>query len=304
MEMLNSVAVIILARNESIHIERAVKSALTLTDRVYVIDSNSTDGTYEKAMNLGVSVCNCNVSVANNFADKFNWALDNLNIQETWLVRLDADEYFLPETVNALPDFLKSVDDSVSGITLNRRIVFQGRWIKNGGQYPRPTIRITRNGCARYERRLLDEQVILRGGRIKANLDFVDDNLNNISSWIYKHDAYAIKEAIEIIHFQVGLFSRNMNSEFTGPTLVIANRKKSFYLFWPPYLRPFIYFLYRYVIQLGFLDGVPGFLWNFFQGWWYRVLVEIKIKEITRECGKDADKILLFIQKNYSNSIS
>jgi glycosyltransferase involved in cell wall biosynthesis len=304
--MCHNIAVIILVKNEIIHIERSINSALKLTNKVYVVDSNSQDGTFQKAEELGAIVHNCDASVASNFSDKFNWALDNLNINENWLVRLDADEFFLPKTIQALPQFLSSVDESVCGISMNRRIHFKGRWIKNGGQYPRSMIRITRNGCARYEHRLLDEQVVLKKSKsIDSNLDFVDDNLNSISSWVYKHDAYSNMEAIEILHLQIGLFNeRSVDDEVKSDSIIKSKRKKSAYLFWPPYLRPFIYFFYRFILQFGFLDGVPGFLWHFLQGWWYRVLVEIKLQEIIKECGSDRDRIVAFIKKNYSIDIN
>ena len=39
------------------------------------------------------------------------------------------------------------------------------------------------------------------------------------------------------------------------------------------------YFLYRYFIKLGFLDGKEGLIFHFLQGYWYRFLVDSKIYE-------------------------
>ena len=47
----------------------------------------------------------------------------------------------------------------------------------------------------------------------------------------------------------------------------------------PSQLRVVLYFLYRYFILLGFLDGKLGFYWHFFQAFWYRMVVEYKLLE-------------------------
>ena len=48
----------------------------------------------------------------------------------------------------------------------------------------------------------------------------------------------------------------------------------------PLFVRPFIYFVYRYFIRLGFLDGLGGFLFHFLQGFWLRLIVDWKIRQI------------------------
>jgi hypothetical protein len=48
----------------------------------------------------------------------------------------------------------------------------------------------------------------------------------------------------------------------------------------PLYLRPFIYFLQRFIFQLGFLDGKSGIIFHFLHAFWFRLLVDIKIDEL------------------------
>ena len=67
-------------------------------------------------------------------------------------------------------------------------------------------------------------------------------------------------------------------------------------LFW----RAFGYFCYRYIVKLGFLDGKEGFCWDFFQGLWYRMLVDAKIYEIKKLCGNDKDAIKKYIRESYN----
>lgn len=297
--MKSNISVIILATNEIIHIERSVLSALRLTPYVFVVDSSSTDGTKEKAELLGAEVHQYEWTTSSNFSKKINWALENIPIKTTWVVRLDADEYFLDTTLQRLPEKIEQLGQK-NAATLNRRIHFQGRWMKHSGQYPRPMIRITRLGFCHYEPRWLDEHVHVEGNAIaNISLDFVDDNLITISQWVKKHDNYAIKEAIEMLHLEIGIFQREETCKNIGKHAGKAKNNKTIYTKMPLYYRAFLYFFYRQFIKMGFLDGYQGFLWNFFQGWWYRTLVDVKIYEIKKACGNDINKIKEYLKIKY-----
>ena len=50
----------------------------------------------------------------------------------------------------------------------------------------------------------------------------------------------------------------------------------------PLYVRPFIYFFYRYILRLGFLDGKEGFVFHFLQAFWYRLLVDMNLDDLRR----------------------
>ncbi|MFT7158517.1 MAG: glycosyltransferase involved in cell wall biosynthesis [Parvicella sp.] len=299
-----NITVFIPTKNEIIHIERSVRSALKLTPNVYVVDSASTDGTIEMAESLGVVVLQYDWTASSNFSTKFNWALENLPTKTTWIIRLDADEYFLEDTINTLSDELAKIDPSINAATLNRRIHFHGRWIKHSGQNPRPMSRVTRSGFCRYEPRWLDEHVEVDGNKIaNLSLDFVDDNLMTSSQWVKKHDGYAIKEAVEMLHQEIEIFQREEMHGNIGKSAKLAKKEKSIYAQMPLYWRAFLYFFYRHFIRLGFLDGYQGFLWNFFQGWWYRALIDVKISEIKKNCGNDSSKIRAYCKKEYGIEI-
>jgi len=296
-----NISVLIPVKNEIIHIERCVKSALKLTPYVFVVDSSSTDGTVKKAESLGAKVFDYEWSPSSNFSKKMNWALENLPIETKWVIRLDADEYFLDNTILRLPNELEKLDPKINAATLNRRVHFLGRWIKHGMQYPRPMVRVTRLGFAKYESRWLDEVVNVDENTIvNLSLDFVDDSLISISKWVKKHDNYSAQEAIEMLHQEIGLFQRITKNDFIGKDAQKAKKEKSIYVKMPLYWRAFLYFLYRYFIKFGFLDGYQGFLWNFFQGWWYRTLVDVKISQIKKACGEDKEKIKNYIEKEFS----
>jgi len=302
--MESNISVIIPAKNEIIHIERSVKSALRLTPYVFIVDSSSTDGTREKAEALGAKVFQYVWTASSNFSKKMNWALENLPIETTWVIRLDADEFFLDDTIHKLPKELEKLSPKINGVTLNRRIYFLGRWMRHSGQYPRPMVRITRAGFAKYQSRWLDEHVIVQDDTIvNFSLDFIDDSLINISQWVKKHDNYSTKEAIEMLYQEIGLFQRNDSNDNIGKSAKRVKKEKFTYSKMPPFWRAFFYFFYRHFIKLGFLDGCQGFLWNFFQGWWYRTLIDAKIREIKKACGTDKEKIKSYLKKEYSIEI-
>ena len=302
--MESNISVFIPTKNEIIHIERSVRSALKLSPYVFVVDSSSTDGTVEKAESLGAKVFQYKWTASSNFSKKINWALENLPIETTWVIRLDADEYFLDNTIQRLPKELEKLDPKINAVTLNRRIHFQGRWMKHSGLYPQPMVRVTRLRFAKYEPRWLDEHVNVDGNTIvNLSLDFVDDSLISISQWVKKHDNYSALEAIELLHQEIGIFQRIATNDSIGKYAEKAKKEKSTYSKMPPYWRAFLYFFYRHFIKLGFLDGYRGFLWNFLQGWWYRILVDVKIAEIKKACGNDKEKIKKYIEKEYSIKI-
>ena len=115
---------IILTYNEELHIRRCLENVCPISKKVYVIDSPSTDRTVE--------ICNefPNVEVVvhkypGNQAAQFNWAVDNIKIDTEWVLRLDADEYLLPELIDELLEKLPEMDKDVTGIEFKRRHIFK-----------------------------------------------------------------------------------------------------------------------------------------------------------------------------------
>ena len=90
-------AVIILQKNEKLHIKRCLEKLAPLAPRqIFVVDCFSTDGSDKIASEMGATVVYHDWP--GNHAQQFNWALDHLPIKTTWILRLDADEYLYPET--------------------------------------------------------------------------------------------------------------------------------------------------------------------------------------------------------------
>lgn len=270
-------SILVLTRNEALHIERCLTGARRLSPRLFVVDSNSSDGTAQIAARAGAQVISGNFD---RFADKLNWSLANVSFGTPWVLRLDADEMLTDELVDKLPGMLAAAPLGVNGMYLRRQLWFMGRWVRHGGMYPTYSMRLYRPGTVQCEARALDEHMVLSEGHaIQLKLDLVDNPLFNLSTWIDKHNRYATLEAQTALDERERLNSEAQARLFgTLPQRVRWLKTKVFYRL-PLFVRPMLYFFYRYVLRLGFLDGRTGFLFHFLHGLWYRMLVDAKMLE-------------------------
>lgn len=275
-----SLTTIILTYNEEIHIERCIKSVSAISERVIVIDSYSTDRTIELVKLLGGEYFQHTFV---NQAQQFQWALDTIPLNTDWVMRIDADEYLTEACQGEIKQNLYAYKPEITGIYIKRQVHFMSRWIRFGGYYPIKLLRIWRNGIGSIEQRWMDEHVKLAHGKtIELNHDLIDDNLNNLSWWTDKHNNYATREAVDVLNQKYNFFNTGDNLS-TGPQSQASRKrwyKDNLYNRLPLFFRSSGYFIWRYIFQLGFLDGYPGLIWHFLQAFWYRFLIDAKIFQI------------------------
>lgn len=278
-----TVAVVILTHNEERHIGRALESVSSFASEVFIIDSFSTDRTAEQAEALGAKVLRNSWT---NYAQQFQWGIDNAPITAEWILRLDADEIIEPDLAERIRTEIPRLPIDVTGINIDRKHIFMGRWIKHGGRYPLTLLRIFRKGCGRIEQRWMDEHVIVESGRtIHLEGGFSDHNLNDLTFFTDKHNKYATREAVDVLNQRYALFERDVDvTSATASRQAAMKRfmKERLYNRIPFPLATLGYFLYRYILQLGFLDGREGLIYHFLQAYWYRFLVGSKILELER----------------------
>ena len=265
---MTDLSVIILAKNEKLHIGRCLEKLASLeASQIFVVDCFSDDGTQEIATQMGAIVVEHEWPGL--YAKQFNWALDNLPIKAKWMLRMDADEYLTQETIDRLKSELPILPDDVSGLNIELKRKFQGGEIRHGTTGIRQA-RIFRFGIGRCEDRAMDEHIVVSQGRI-IDYDgvFYDDSLMPFEVWKEKHRGYAKREAMDAI----SLF--NDSERLKNPSE--TDKKKIKYYKLPRYIRAFAYFCIRYFLKLGCLDGISGFRWHFWQGLWYRCLVDHEI---------------------------
>lgn len=274
--------VVILTYNEELHIQRCLKSVEEFGCRYLVVDSFSNDSTCQIAEKFGAEVFQ-NPFVTQ--AKQFQWAMDNCNVNSEWVLRLDADEIVDEELIANIKEFISKDAPDINGAIFHRKHIFLGKWVKHGGRYPLPMLRLFRNGKAQVEQRWMDEHIVLDEGESTVlSGGFEDNNLNSVSWFIDKHNKYATREMVDIMQMRLYPESDSKITESTGFSIK-AKRflKQSVYMKLPYFVRPLLYFLYRYFIQLGFLDGARGFAYHLMQGLWYRSLVDLKCLEVERE---------------------
>ncbi len=277
------IAVIILTYNESIHLARVLSQVKDFARQIVVVDSYSTDDTVEIARAHSVTVLQ---HPFHNYAKQFQWALENASIDSEWIMRLDADETIDADLSNEIIARLPQLPADVTGIYLNRKTIFQDKFIRYGGRYPLLLLRIWRNGKARIEDRWMDEHMYLLEGRsVRFSNDFADHNLNDIEFFTSKHIKYATREALDVIGRRRNLWqieSAKVLSDESGMQQPRVKRFLKEHLFnrIPFEFAALGYFLYRYIVLLGFLDGRKGLTYHFLQGFWYRFLAGAKVLEL------------------------
>ena len=286
-----ALSAVILTFNEELHLERALASISGFTKEIFVIDSFSTDRTVEIARAHGAIV------LQNKFinqAKQFQWALDNAPISGEWILRLDADEIIETDLAAEIVQKLPVLTPDVVGINIKRKHIFMDRWVKHGGRYPLVMLRIWRKGHGRIENRWMDEHVVIWGGRtVTFEGGFADHNLNDLTFFTDKHNKYATREAIEILNQRLNFNPRDHSVTTESTSLQTAAKffiKEHIYNHIPFTISAFMYFVWRYIFQLGFLDGRSGLIYHFLQGYWYRFLVGAKVMELERAISHLTDK--------------
>jgi len=199
-----NIAVIILTYNESRHLPRALGSISGFAREIFVIDSFSTDDTVDIAAFSGAVVLQHKFQCQ---AQQFNWALNNAPITSDWVMRLDADEVIEADLAQEIITRLPQLPIEITGINLNRKTIFQEKFIRYGGRYPLKMLRIWRLGKARVEDRWMDEHLYLtEGSAVTFKGGFADHNLYDLTSFTEKHNKYASREALDVLNGRLHLF--------------------------------------------------------------------------------------------------
>ncbi len=272
------VTVVVLTFNEQRNLPACLASVAGWVADVVVVDSGSTDQTVAIATASGARV------VSHPFethARQWGWALETVPLSTEWILALDADQSVTPELRAAVTRAI-SGETAVDGYFLNRRQVFRGRWIRHGGSYPKYLLKLFSRSAVRIDPGdLVDHHFQVAGPTARLTGDLIEDNRNEaaIFDWIAKHNRYARLQATEelarLAHGRGGGAWRGNPDERT-------RKRKAIWAHLPGYVRPLGYFLYRYVLRLGFLDGKQGFVFHFLQAWWYRLLVDINLDELRK----------------------
>lgn len=269
----------VLTRNESRNLGPCLQGLRECCDDVYIVDSMSTDNTAEIARQYGATVVE---HAFEGHTGQRRWALKNLPFRHDWVIALDADHRVTPELQAELRQMFKNPPHNVAGLFVKRRQIFRGRWLRHGGYYPKYMLKVFRHQAAYLDDHEFDYRFYVDGPTGRLNNDILEANENewNIAFFVEKHNQFATELAIEEIKRATGNLPYLVEPSLFGNS---DQRTLWLKLVWrrlPLYVRPFLLFVYRYFVRLGFLDGKEGFIFYFLQSFWFRLLVDIRIEEL------------------------
>ena len=275
-------SVIILSYNEELNIARCLNSVKDLSDDIIIVDSYSTDNTLKICKGYS---CRIYQHAFENQAKQFNWALDNVEIKNDWIIRLDCDE-IIPDKLKKEIEGILNENTGFDGYYLNRRMYWMNKWLKHGRMYPHYIVRLFRKRKARYEEKT-EEHLVVNGKTGYLKNDFLEDNrINTIEYFTKKHVLLAEREILDTSLLTIN--RSDIKPKLFGPK---PNRTRWFklniYTKSPLFIRGFLYFIYRYFFCLGFLDGKEGLIFHVLQGFWYRFYIDARIYEMKIKWQKD-----------------
>jgi len=270
-------SVVIITYNEEVNIERTLKSVMPLVregrGEIIVVDSGSTDRSVEIAKSCGAKVF---IEQWKGFAAQKNSAIEKA--AGDWILSVDADEELDQEFVEFLegssrpikiggkewsltmgPRDIKHVLDEPVGFWITRKNYFLGRWIKHGGFWPDPKLRLFRRGMGRLQEALVHETVKVSGHTKKLNCGLIHHAYPTIADYIEHMNRYSS----------------------LGAEMAVAKGRRHL-LFLDILFRPFLTFIYNYFFRLGFLDGREGLLLHLghaaYVSWKYAKVWELQRK--------------------------
>lgn len=253
------VSFLIPIKNEAANLPRCLQ-AISWADEIYVVDSNSVDGSQKIAEDHGAKVAQ--FAFNGRWPKKKNWALENLPFKHEWVFILDADEVLPPETAAEVDRIVRDANSKTAGYWINRRFMFMGRWLKHS-YYPNWNLRLLKHKLGRYEK-LTDvetasgdnevhEHIIVQGetGRLKAEMDHYA--FPSVDVFVEKHNRYSNWEARVTLERALNHGVGQIQNADVGwrRRIKALSQKLPF--------RPFQRFLYVYLFQRGFLDGKEGY---------------------------------------------
>jgi len=232
--MPDTLSIAIVALNEEANLSRVLDS-VRWADEIVVVDSGSTDRTCDIARERGARVI---YEPWRGYTGQKNYALALCT--KAWVLSLDADEEVSPELASEIRAVLSGTHagGGFDGYSVPRKNLFLGRWIKHGGFYPDPKLRLFRCGMAYSTGRDPHDRFEMVSGERTEQL-----------KGALIHHTYPT----------LTLYLEHMNRYSSVWNRVPDAKPRSFSLN-AIVLRPLVTFIYNYFVRLGFLDGREGLL--------------------------------------------
>jgi glycosyltransferase involved in cell wall biosynthesis len=279
------VSILIPIRNEAANLPRCLAS-VAWADEIFVVDSQSTDGSPAIAERAGARVVQFHFN--GTWPKKKNWALENLPFAHPWVFILDADETLPPSAEEEFRAIVTATAENVAGYWINRRFMFMGKWLQHA-YYPNWNLRLLRHALGRYEKLTevdtqsgdneVHEHIVVRGetGRLRCEMDHYA--FPSVEVFVEKHNRYSNWEARVALERATSAHHARLQHEDVG----WRRRLKGLARHLP--FRPLLRFLYVYVVQGGLLDGREGYYFARLHAF-YEFLSVAKTYELTQQARR------------------
>lgn len=277
--------VIVVTRNEEPNVAGCLRGVRGLADQVFVIDSESADRTVEIARPLCDEVVALPYDHSRIIPWIFQWGLDHLAIRNDWVLILEADQVVTEELASEIRSLLGGASPpAFDGYYLRRAQYFRGKRIRHGGYGVKHLLKLFKKSKAQLDPKEQDTRVYVDGrcGRLSGWLREDNRKEDSILFYLEKHLRYAEAFAVEEHERRSGRVPWKVRPKLLGTPDQRVLWLKDLYFRLPLYVRPFLYFFYRYVLRLGLLDGREGFVFHFLQAFWFRLVVDIRLDELRR----------------------
>jgi glycosyltransferase involved in cell wall biosynthesis len=277
--------VLVVTRNEEANLERCLLSVHGFADQLFVVDSESADRTVEIARRFADEVRELPYDHTRIIPWIFQWGLDHLPIRNDWVLILEADQALPPELRAEIAALLARPRIDEDGFYIRRKQIFRGQWIRFGGYGGKRLLKLFRRGGGELDPLEQDTRVYVHGrvGRLRAPLEEWNKKEDAILFYLQKHLRYADAFAREELERR----RRDLAWKLTPRLFGTADERtlwlKARYYRLPLFVRPALYFFYRYFLLLGLLDGKNGFIFHFLQAFWFRLVVDVRLEELLRQ---------------------
>jgi glycosyltransferase involved in cell wall biosynthesis len=275
------VTLIVPTRNEALNIERCLQSAYGFIDQIYVVDSESTDDTRTLAGRYA-EVVELRYDHSRIIPWIYQWSLDNLAIRNEWVMILEADQCLTAELRAEMAALFARDRIEVDGFYVRRRQIFRGQPLRFGGYGSKYMLKLFRKSRGELDPDETDTRVYVQGKVERLRSSVVEENRkeDEILFYLSKHLRYAdVFAREELMRRKTGFRWKQDVSLFGSPDQRLLWLKRVFFKL-PLYVRPLLYFVYRYVVLLGFLDGKQGAIFHFLQAFWFRLVWDIRLEEL------------------------
>jgi len=280
--MTTPLSILVLTFNEEANVGSCLESVVHWADDVRVLDSGSTDRTLAMCEAFGVAAT---VHPYVDHRSQLTWGITQLPWRHDWLLLLDADNVVTGELKREIDGMLAADDPAVDGYYNPHEHYFRNRRIR--GLKANWLRLIRRSGVHVDGSELVDFRLVVRGRTGTFTGPIIESNRkeNDIDFWIDKHQRFAKRMAAEEVLRRAHLldWSQDLRPRLFGNADERMIWFKNQWYGMPLYVRPVLFFIYRYFLRLGFLDGWNGFVYHVFHAFWFRLLVDVNISEIRRD---------------------